>query len=283
MISELWKTFPRMLEQKINALLDKAEPSPMKAFHLYKACQDENLWNDSFDKFKSQLNYFFSIPRFERRKSHLDTFLDRPIKSDTFENFHLDFHNSLVDRRAVLQIVSWAHNLIRVAYKTESVVISQDVLGRTLNYITEPPPFEKAENIEFEDFCSAWKKIVFRLFGKKYDQDLDNILKELRQLNSQLLLEEADPRERFVPGIYLTQTEIDWTLAVRQAVLQNAAAPKFPLSRGPQKPRLIELEKTARLYKIVLESQLPELIRHRENVRVTLLSQCDSLLRDKSH
>ncbi|WP_415062149.1 hypothetical protein [Bdellovibrio sp.] len=281
MIKELLHSFPRLLEQKIDALLDEAEPSPAKAFQLYKACQRENLWMDSFEKFSEHLNHFFGLPKSERRKSDLDQFLDRPAHAALYEDFQLNFRNALVDSRAVLDIASWAHHLMRVSYKSESAVISSEVLLKTLHYITNPPLFEKSQDIKFEDFCSAWKKIVFKLFGKKYDSELHRILNELQWFNTQIKTEETT-QERFIPGIYLTQTEIDWTTAVQQAVFENAPIPKFPLSRGPQKQRLIDLERTISLYKVVQTTKLPEFIKHRDNIRATILDRCQSLLRERA-
>ncbi|MNT34812.1 hypothetical protein D3C72_1708120 [compost metagenome] len=188
-----------------------------------------------------------------------------------------------MDSREVVNIASWAHHLIRVSKKTDSLVISPDVFTKTLQYITNPPLFEKASSITFEDFCSAWKKTVFKLFGKKYDAEMEQLLKELRWLNTQLITSEAtDPASPFCPTIYLTQTEIDWTMAVHQAVSSYDEAPKFPLSRGPQKQRLIDLERAVRLYKIVQTTRLPELIKHRDKIRATIIDRCESLLRERA-
>lgn len=281
MIKELWRSFPRLLEEKINALLDAAEPSPIKAFQLYKTCQRENLWQGSFEKFSKHLESFFSLSKCERRKSHLDSFLDRPLSADAYADFHLDFHTALVDARAVANIASWAHHLMRVSIKTNCVVISEDIMSRTLHYITHPPLFEKAQNIEFEDFCLAWKKVVFKLFGKKYDVELTKILAELRWLRTQLEKEEQEPQgKQFFPTIYLTQTEIDWTAAVQKSVRENLPIPPFPLSRGPEKQRLIDLQRTISLYRIVQTTRLPELLEQREIIRATILDRCDRLLKE---
>ncbi|WP_374079194.1 hypothetical protein [Bdellovibrio bacteriovorus] len=283
MIKELWHSFPRELEQKINALLDEAEPSQTKAFQLYKTCQRENLWQDSFEKFTERIGAFFSTPRTDRRKSDLDRLLERPVDSVLYADFHLNFRNAVVDNRSVLNIVSWAHNLMRISIKTNSVVISLDVLTKTLHYITNPPLFEKAQDITFDDFCAAWKKTVFKLFGKTYDLELSKILSELHWLNTELKSAEKNPHENaFFPTIYLTQTEIDWVTDVQKAVTVHEAAPKFPLSRGPQKQRLIDLERALRLYKIVQTSKLPDFIQHRENIRATILDRCASLLRERA-
>jgi hypothetical protein len=283
MIAELWNAFPRLLVQKINGLLDEAEPTPIKAFQLYKSCQSENLWTDTFEKFSKHLEEFYLLPKRERRKSRFDAFLDRPMTMDIFEGFHLTFRNALVNNKNLLDIASWAHHLIRVSRKTNSMVISEDVFTKTLNYITNPPHFEKDRDIEFDDFCSAWKKTVYKLFGKKYDSEFNEILKELHWLNMHLLEDERSSDENtFFPTIYLTQTEIDWTIAVRKAAFENLPIPKFPLSRGPQKQRLIDLERAINLYRIVQKTHLPELIKHRENIRATILDRCDSLLREKA-
>jgi hypothetical protein len=205
--------------------------------------------------------------------------MDRVVFSD----FQLNFRNALVNRSSVVDLASWAHNLIRVSKKTTSVVISSDVLTKTLNYITNPPLFEKAQDIEFEDFLSAWQKTVFYLFGKQHDSEFTHIVSELRWMNTQLKESENLPRENtFFPTIYLTQTEIDWVIAVRTAVEENLPAPKFPLSRGAEKQRLIDLERAICLYKIVQNTRLTDFIRHRENIRLTILDRCESILREKA-
>ena len=283
MIKELWQSFPQLMEQKINALLDEAEPTSTKAFQLYKSCQRENLWNESFEKFSKHLETFFALPKNDRRKSVLDAIMDRPVDATTFTEFELNFRNAQVDGMAVQNIASWAHHLMRVSMKSESLVISQDVLSKTLNNLIHPSLFEKAQNILFEDFCTAWRKTVFALFGKKYDADLEKIFSEIRWLQRQIKKEESERAEGlFVPTIYLTQTEIDWTMAVQEAVRDDLALPRFPLSRGPQKQRMIDHERTLGLYRIVQNTRNPDFLKHKENIRATILSRCECLLRERA-
>ncbi|MEN0058762.1 MAG: hypothetical protein AAGB31_08000 [Bdellovibrio sp.] len=283
MVKELWNAFPRLLEEKINALLDEAEPNPMKAFQLYKTCQNEGLWSQPYESFSEVLEKFFSLSKIERRKSDLDALLERPLSADLFESFQLTFRNAVVNNKSLLDIASWAHHLLRLNRKTDSSIISPEVLTKTLRTITNPPLWEKAQNIEFEDFCQAWKKTVFTLFGKKYDAELQDILNELRWLHQNIQEEiQASTRTPFVPTIYLTQTEIDWTLAVEQAVSEDLALPKYPLSRGPQKQRLIDLERTVKLYKIVQTTRLPELLEQKNNIRATILDRCAKLLKERA-
>lgn len=279
MVKELWNRFPRLIEQKINGLLDNALPNSNKAFQLYKTCQSENLWTENFEKFANHLDNFFLLSRSDRRKSDFDQFLDRPMDMNTFAMFHLNFHNAAISERATGNIASWAHNLIRLNIKTECAVASTEVLNKTLRYITSPPIFEKSQDIDFDDFCSAWKKTVFQLFGKIYDPQLSIILNELKWLNTQNKELEINDRDNFVPTIYLTQTEIDWTISVHKATTENLVIPKFPLSRGPQKQRLIDLERAVSLYRIVQTTKLPELLKHRENIHTTIIARCESLLR----
>jgi len=255
----------------------------MKSFHLYKTCQTEKLWQGTFEKFASELRDFFALPKSERKKSLLDSMMDRPMDRDVFEQFHLTFRTALVSNKSLLDIASWAHHLVRVGYKTNSVVISEDIFTKTLNYITNPPHFEKDHDIDFEDFCGAWKKTVAKVFGKRYDSELNAILRELSWLNAQLGEADREAKEKgFLPTIYLTQTEIDWTQAVYSAALDYKALPKFPLSRGPQKQRLMELQRAMDLYRIVQSATHPELLKHRENIRATILERCEGLLRDRA-
>lgn len=281
MIKELWNSFPHLLEEKINALLDHAEPSTRKAFQLYKACQREDLWSGTFEDFSERLNQYFSLSKRDRTKSEIDKFLERPVPTDVYAYFQLDFHSALVDNKALNEIASWSHHLMRISLKTNSSVISTDILSRTLQYITNPPLFEKAKNIVFEDFCDAWKKIVFKIFGKQYDAEFSKIISELKWLRAQELEERnSSGSTKFVPTIYLTQTEITWTEEVKKAVENNSPIPKFPLSRGPDKQRLMDLDRTISLYRIVQTTQLPELLEQREKIRTTLLDRCNRILQE---
>ncbi|WP_413290952.1 hypothetical protein [Bdellovibrio sp. HCB337] len=283
MISELWSAFPQMIVQKINGLLDDAEPNPARAFQIYKACQAENLWNETFEKFSQHLQGYFSLSRHERRKSHFDRALSRPMSMEIYEKFHLTFRSALVNNRTLLDIASWAHHLVRVGYKTTCPVASEDVFTKTLQYITNPPHFEKDENIDLDDFCSAWTKTVNKLFGKTYDDEFNKLLKEIHSLNLQIKEAEVKVHDgQFFPTIYLTQTEIDWTIAVRTAAVDYKPIPKFPLSRGPKKQRLCTLYSTIGLYALVLTAKDAVLLKHRETLRDKILEQCDSLLRDKA-
>lgn len=287
MIRELWNSFPTLLEQKINGLLDGAEPTPAKAFQLYKTCQRENLWQDSFESFSAQLNKFFAVSQSERRKSDLDRFLQRPLDTYLFSDFDLDFRSAVIEDSAVQNIASWAHHLMRVTHKAEAVVISKEVIHQTMHYITHPPAFEKAKDIKFEDFCAAWKKVVFKLFGKKHDAEFNRVLQELQWLQMQQNEEALQKQihgsvEPFFPTIYLTQTEIDWVTAVEVAVTQSTPIPAFPLSRGPQKQRLQDLERTISLYKIVQTTRHAEFLRQRDNIKATILDRCQGLLRERA-
>lgn len=281
MIKELWNSFPHLLEEKINALLDNAEPNTRKAFQLYKSCQREDLWSGTFEEFSDCLNQYFSLSKRERNKSEIDKFLERPVPTDVYANFQLDFHSALVDNKALSEIASWSHHLMRISLKTNSSVISTDILSKTLQYITNPPLFEKAKNIVFEDFCDAWKKIVFKFFGKKYDAEFSKIISELTWLRTQELEDrKSSGSTKFIPTIYLTQTEITWTEEVKKAVENNSSIPKFPLSRGPDKQRLMDLDRTISLYRIVQTTKLPELLEQREKIRTTLLDRCNRLLQE---
>jgi hypothetical protein len=278
MRQDVWDLFPRLIEQKINNLLDTAEPSAMKSFQLYKACKNESLWCNSYELFCVHLNDFFSTPKNERAKSYFDKFLDRPMDRALYDNFELNFRNACISLEAVQQVADWSCRMIQKGCKTQSVVASIDVLTKTIQDITNPLPFEKEHSIEFEDFCISWKKTVFKLFGKKYDPDMNKILNEIRWLNNKLKNPELENPRVSKPSIYLTQTEIDWTECVQKNVFDYMTLPKYPLARGPEKEKLIDLHRTVVLYQAVQNSNEPELIKHREIIRNTILEQCSWLL-----
>ncbi len=283
MIQDTWKLFPRLIEQRINGLLDEAEPSNFKAYQLYKTCKNENLWHNSFELFNIHLADYFSLPKVERAKSYFDQFLERPMNRNIYDAFALNFRTANINFDAISQTASWSHNLMRINSNTTEEIISSHVFFETIQQITNPPQFEKESDIEFEDFCIAWKKTVFTIFGSKFAPDMENILKEVRWLNK--LQKNPDlqiEKFKFKPGIYLTQTEINWVTEVQEAVFSNRRAPDFPLHRGPTKEKLIFLDKTVLLYNLNLLAKPEKLAGQGESIRLTVLDQCGWLIREKA-
>lgn len=282
MIQDLWYAFPTSLEEKINRLLHQAEPTPLKSYHLYKACQSEDLWQQSFEDFCDKIASFFSTPSQKRKKSDLDRLLDRPLPKYLYSEFSLDFGNAMIDSFALAEIASWAHHLMRVRLKKDSLAISYQALQESLHKLTHPQPHEKVFSISFSDFCSVWRKTVHFLFGPNEEKISSAIIEELQGIySSQRALENtpvAGASHR--PKIYLTQTEIDWVEDILKAIDTQSAPPTFPLSRGPEKQRLRELARTLQLFKIVQTTKLPELLEHKFKITSTLISQCQKLLQD---
>lgn len=278
MVREMWAQFPKLLEQNINGLLDNGFPNPTKAFQLYKSCKNEELWTDNFQAFSLALEAYFAKPRRLRKKADLDQVLERPIDSETYKAFHLTFRTATIAEDSVINIASWAHNLMRVSLKTSSSTISLETLTQTLQALTNPAPFEKEINLEFDDFCESWRKTVTKKHGQALITELNGILRELRTLKTLLETEDTTPVSSPLPSIYLTQTELDWIQAVRRAADLGLQAPKFPLSRGTTKPLLMSLERVIHLYEIVRITKLPELLKHRESTRLTILARCEELV-----
>ena len=285
MMQQIWKSFPRLLEQRINQLLDEAQPTDLKAFQLYKSCQAENLWSESYEKFSKQLQLFCSVPRIERTKGQFDRYLERPMDTSTFDQFHFTFRTSQIEPSSLRQIASWAHHLLRANLKADEGSVSINVLEKTLIKLTQPTAFDKDIDIEFSDFCDAWQKVAAPTLdseGRKQLQTQLGVLRHLDQQCKQAHLQSTD--QDFSPAIafYLTQTEIDWTSRVQQAANTSGQMPKYPLKRGPEKIYLLELQKLVTLYNLLQLTEKFELIKHRESVRTTILHNCEQLLDSKA-
>lgn len=281
MIKDMIRAFPLTLEYKINSLLDGAEPKDTKAFHLYKRCQFEGLWNEDFKKFSTIIEEFYSLAPSQRSKSYLDKYLDRPLHASLYPEFNLNFRTASVDETELKEITSWAHHLLRVHFKEPLHIFSKDVLKSALTRIIEPKFDEKDSQIGFLDFCDRWKESINKFFGNSLDQDFQHVQKELMWHYEQNKLElQQVSKTKFVPTIYLTQTEIDWVDAVKKSTTENLEIPDFPLSRGPEKQRLKDLERTISLYRIIQKSKSADFQHHRSNIRTTILDRCAGLLAD---
>ncbi len=276
-MQDAWKSFPQQITQKINGLLDEAEPNAAKAFQLYKMCQSENLWTDSFSQFAFHLSDFFTLAKAERSKSNFDAYLSRPMDCISFESFQLTFRSAAISSQSVRDIASWAHHMLRLHFKEDSSVFSLEAMQLTVHSLTHPSFEEKDQDIDFEDFCSSWQKSAGKIYGKRFEAEHAVVLAELRSVERQKSIElQQQTRRRH--SIYLTQTEIEWTQAVQTAAQQEKKLPRYPLTKGPQKERLVELLKCVTLYEIAFSSDIQQLVQHRLRIRLTVLDLCDWLL-----
>ena len=281
MIQDAWNTFPQQITQKINGLLDDAEPNQTKAFQLYKQCQSEDLWPGSFEMFSQHLIDFFKVVKSERNKSDFDRYLMRPMDFTSFENFHLTFRSAEIEPESVRDIASWAHHMLRLHFKNDLNVFSVEVLSQTIHDLTHPSFVEKDHDIEFEDFCISWQHSCHKLFGKQNEFIQLQVLSELRNLHQQQISKLQKRVISIQPTIYLTQTEIFWVESVEKAALLFEKPPRYPLSKGPEKNELIDLLKCTTLFEIAFGSDLPKLVAHREAIRETVLNRCRWLLENK--
>ncbi len=274
MLAKLWESFPRLLEQNINGLLDHAGPNMHKAYFIYKACKREDLWDGDYHDFEIKIQNYYRRTKTDRRKAHLDNFLKRPMDHDVYEVFHLDFRSAEISDQEVMQLADWTHNMLRIGKKTDSPVISKSILLKTLQRITNPGPGEKAYDIKFEDFTEAWKKSVFQEFGQKHQNLMGKIVNDLQLMNERLKLQ--DSMKPKVQLEALDSDDIDWLLALREAAFNYEPAPM-----GPENPKasLQEVVRLVSLYKIVQSTRLGELRAHREKIRLSLMDRCDHLLR----
>ena len=185
MVQDTWKSFPRQIVQKINSLLDVAEPNQTKAFQLYKMCQFENLWRGSFESFSDHLSDFFKVVKSERNKSDFDRYLNRPMDFVSYENFHLTFRSADIESQSIRDIASWAHHMLRLQFKSELAVFSIQALYETVFALTHPSYTDKDHDIEFEDFCVSWQQTSIKLFVKRYEHLQTQILSDLRKLHKE--------------------------------------------------------------------------------------------------
>lgn len=279
MLKETWNTFPQQIVQKVNGLLDQAQPNSLKAFQIYKMCQTESLWDKSFSEFSFLLEGFYQIPLLERTKSQMDQFLNRPIDCSSFESVHLTFRSAEIGLNEVRDIASWAHHMLRLHYENTSPVVSVETLSKTIFDITHPGFDEKDHDIDFEDFCQSWAKAVASLHGEKFQTEHIAMLSELRNLDRDLKTRVAHlPSPTVLERIYLTQTEIDWVRQSREAIVMGATTPKYPLSKGPAKIQLIELLKWVTLWEVTKSVKAAAAQDKVEKLRNYIQSECDRLL-----
>ncbi|MES2803563.1 MAG: hypothetical protein V4654_13800 [Bdellovibrionota bacterium] len=279
MLQETWNTFPSQLVQKINGLLDQAQPNSLKAFHIYKMCKNENLWDKSFSEFSYLLEGFYQTHPAERSKGQMDQFLNRPIDWRSFETVSLTFHTAEISSNEVRDIASWAHHMLRLHYEKTSEVSSVDTLNKAIFDLTHPLLGEKDQNIDFEDFCQAWKNAADKLYGKKFEAEHQLVLSDLRILNHALESRTVDlPGRNLLDRIYLTQTEITWVERTREAVMSRVSMPRYPLSKGPDKTQLIDLLKWLTLWEISKDVKAVAVQNKVEKLRIYIQKRCDDLL-----
>lgn len=279
MLQETWSTFPRQIVQKINGLLDQAQPTSLKAYHIYKMCKAENLWDKSFSEFSFLLEGFYRTHPADRSKSQFDQFLNRPIDWCSFATVNLTFRTAEISFFEVRDVASWAHHMLRLHFQKTSSFSSIDTLTKTISDLIHPDFNEKDQDLDFEDFCQAWKEAADKLFGKKYEAEHELVLSELRTLHHVVETRMLElPRRSVIERIYLTQTEIDWIERSRNALMKGLGMPRYPLTRGPTKMRLIDLLKWTTLFEVSRSLKVPALQAKVEKLRIYIEKECDDLL-----
>ncbi len=278
MLQETWNTFPRQIVQKINGLLDQAQPNRLKAFHIYKMCKSENLWDKSFSEFSFLLEGYYHTHPAERSKSQIDQFLNRPMDWRSYESINLNFHTADIGLTEVRDIASWAHHMLRLHYEKTSPISSVEALSKTIFDLTHPSYNGKDHDIDFEDFCDAWKDAVDKLYGKKFEAEHQMVISELRNLNQILESRALELPAHRINRIYLTQTEITWVERSLEAVMAGLSMPRYPLSKGPTKPRLIDLLKWLTLWEISKDVKAPSVQAKVEKLRGHIQNECEDLL-----
>ncbi len=285
MMQQMWKSFPRHFEQKVNGLLDQAEPTEAKAFQLYKVCQQQKLWSSSFEEFSTEVKIFFSKARRDRCKGEVDRFLDRPLDQLDYEDYHLTFRNAAINPNDVREIASWAHNMLRVGGRLDSVASSIQTLNEVLLAVTQPSYLEKDSDIEFSDICERWQKIISTKLGSQITTDVKILFEKLDHLDQQSKHYRNNKSVAVVTSTEMTinshdfnPSEMNWILQVKNRATNFGKMPKFPVSNGSAKIQLIQLERIVTLYTIIQLTDREELMKHRESIRTTVLDRCRLLL-----
>lgn len=280
MVQELWKSFPRLLEQNLNGLLETAEPNPALAYRLYKTCKLDGLWDQNFEVFSTRLVQFYLIPRSERRKSHFDYYLNRPLSQDQFAQFHINFRTAEIAESSIHNLATWAHHLIRRGYKRTLEVASVALLRSTFFKLTRPGPLEKAEDLTLSDFFEAWEGCVFRTHGRKFEFEFKKIRRELERMDEAL---KAEERLALLNGsasvsLELSQTDLDWVQRLRDSVKDRLSFEAGFFAQKFESEFLKDLLKAGTLYHMLAVSSRTDLISQRERVRNTILKRCDFIL-----
>lgn len=279
MLNTLWSVFPRLMEENINGLLNKARPTALRALQIYRTLKNKGLSTQSVERFSGDLDHFFTKPRFERKKSDFDIFLDRPMDHATFSLFQLDFRSGVVTEKSLHDVASWAHHLIRVSKKIDKPFMSLDIITRTLQRITTPTRNEKAQDISFSDFRMTWKTTVNRVLGYQLDPQFEELLNELEWLDHQLRNKaEKDFELLEPPTVPISQIEVNWVASVRFAAMDRESIPNYPLDESIASDRVQELLRVIKLYSLSRTSTRDEILRNRDKIRATLIDRCEKLL-----
>lgn len=286
-MQQMWKTFPRDLEQKLSQLLDEAVPNAAKSFQLFKSCQREKLWSASFEVFAARLNEFCAVPRRARNKSRMDQYLNHPMDADTFEQFHLTYRTASIEPSSVRQVASWAHHLMRLNMRVDENAISIQTIEKTLQKLTNPKAHEKETDLEFADFCEAWNSIAGILLGEEKRFVLRGLLKDLKKLDVVSRTSQVEIVTSILPVadracVRLTPHEMGWAADVCRSAFAYADMPKLLAAVPEMKPPLIELSKLVTLYNMIQLTDNADILKHFESVRLTILDRCEHLLFDQA-
>ena len=281
MQAELWQSFPRLFEQRFLSLLDSAHPTSEKTNELYKALKLEGLLSESREHFQARLQQYYSIHRSERRKSHLDYFLNRPMPQSVFSSFELSFQTAEISEENIHHLANWSHNMIRLGYKRSSDLISTTTLKNTILHLLSQQKKNEGRTIEFSDFCHSWAVVVensqFQNASAVRDEFL-NLLNEFKRID------QASRSGQMGEVLQLIEVreakELAWVKAIRLQAFNEESLNAYPFQDGPFTQFMKELLRTAILYNLAIGSKKSDLLSYQQKIRTTLLHKCDLFIYD---
>ncbi|MGZ3769335.1 MAG: hypothetical protein ACXVCP_08405 [Bdellovibrio sp.] len=235
------------LEFRLSQLLKGAGPSYLKSFQLYKRSMQEEIFFDSYEIYCERLFRFYTMPDKLRSPRTLGSILKGHITDSFYNEFILDFGNSSLDGKKILQIKEWCATRIPLMKAIPGPATHREIIYNSIESLLKYGARQRSYFLEWMEFIDIWEHECFKQYGSR----LDHHFKALKQLKIDQTWNlksdvDKDMATKRISTHQFTQTEIDWLLSLENSLTSKTTLPAYPLSRGPSKKDLVELNNLVR-------------------------------------
>jgi hypothetical protein len=235
-----WTKLSRSIESHFSNYIKLGVPSSEKAYQLAKLVQFEN--GVAISKAVKLVAGYYQIPYRDRADSRFQAHFGISPYPWLIDQFVLNLKNIQTNETLIRKAATDTLFFLRGLESNPPEEINTEAVILHSFFHALKKCWSSNSSLGLSDFLSSWQWHVFRKYGEKYEWYFTKIFEDLKAIELDKEIPPTEPRNQYL----LTQTEIDWLQTLQFELEINLPFSRFPLSTGPKKPALIELERITR-------------------------------------
>jgi hypothetical protein len=235
-----WTKINSSLQNHFSNYIHLGNPNLIKRYQLAKLiCYEKDV---SIEMAINQVASFYQIPYRDRTDSRFHQHFSIIPYPWLVEQFLLNFktiqQNETLIQRAVADVKFYFQQL----EQTPPPELAHESILLQSAFHALKKCWSSESSLGLFDFLKSWKRQSFLNYGEKYEWYFEILFEEIEKTK----LEDVTLTEIKKKTISLTQTEIDWLRSIKLELENKIHFSTFPLSTGPKKAVLIEIERITR-------------------------------------